>query len=89
MPIKCEHDIYISGPIKCVIDLNCPDQLACGEGECVEPPCPECAVNAHCEEPSNHTRTCTCDTGFLGDPYIAGCAEGNMMSHNYQFYFCT
>ena len=66
----------ISGPIKCATNSDCPDYLACGEDEeCVEPPCPNCTANAHCEG-SNHIGTCICNLDYVGDPYLEGCQKG-------------
>ena len=49
---------------ECITHLDCPDHLACGEDEeCVNPPCPNCTVNAHCEG-SNHTGICSCNSGY-------------------------
>ena len=79
-PCKLGLDIdkitFFSGPINCVTDSDCPDHLACGDDEeCVDPPCPDCAANAHCEV-KNHTITgiCICNSDYpLGDPYLEGC----------------
>ena len=61
--------------IPCTTNSDCPDHLACGEDEeCVAPPCPDCAANAHCEG-SNHVGICICDIGYVGDPYSKGCEE--------------
>ena len=60
--------IYVSGPIKCETNSDCPDYLACGEDEvCVDPPCPNCTANAHCEVKDHViTGTCICNSGYMG-----------------------
>ena len=66
---------FTSNLSECITDSDCPDHLACGDDEgCVDPPCPDCAANAHCEA-KNHTITgiCICNSGFVGDPYLEGC----------------
>ena len=51
---------------ECTTDSDCPDHLACGDDKgCVDLPCPDCAVNAHCEA-SNHKGICTCSSGYEG-----------------------
>ena len=59
---------------ECITDSDCPDHLACGEdGDCEDPPCPDCGANAHCEA-SNHLGICICNLEYpLGDPYAEGC----------------
>ena len=48
----------------CKAHSDCSDDLECGEDEeCVDPPCPDCAANAHCEA-SNHIGICTCNSGY-------------------------
>ena len=60
-------DFYISVPVNCTTDSDCPDHLACGEDkECVDPPCPDCPANAHCEGASNHEAICVCNSGYEG-----------------------
>ena len=65
---------------ECLMDVDCPDQLLCGnEKVCVEQPCLNCAENAYCEI-SNHTGICICHNRYAGDPYQEGCS-GNKHSY--------
>lgn len=53
---------------KCFSSSECPSNLACIDGECLDP-CPEtCAVNAACEV-TKHIAICSCPGG-TGNPFI-------------------
>lgn len=53
---------------ECVINSDCPTQLACIQNKCKDP-CPgTCGHNAECHV-RHHLPTCTCITGYTGDPY--------------------
>ena len=72
--------LIILDPIECINDWSCPDFLACGDDQyCVDPPCPNCAVNAQ-QKYSNHTCLCSCPPFSVGDPYIEGCQRQGEMN---------
>ena len=72
--------LIILDPIECIDDLSCPDLLACGDDKnCVDPPCPNCAVNAQ-QKHSNNTCLCYCPPFSVGDPYIEGCQRQGEMN---------
>jgi len=53
---------------ECVLDSDCPSQLACVNQKCRDP-CPgSCGQNAECFV-RNHLPTCNCLSGYVGDPY--------------------
>lgn len=64
---------YIGNPYEgcrpeCVLNSDCPSNLACINNKCKDP-CPgTCAANAQCQI-INHLPTCTCIQGFTGDPF--------------------
>lgn len=55
---------------ECIVNDDCPQVLACRDEKCVDP-C-DCAQNANCIVRS-HAARCQCITGYIGDPYTAGC----------------
>jgi hypothetical protein len=57
-------------PYECLNDPECHDTLACRNEKCVDP-C-QCAANAKCEA-KGHRGICTCNPGYRGDAYFAGC----------------
>lgn len=58
---------------ECLINPECPSQLACVNQKCRDP-CPgSCGQRAQCSV-INHNPVCTCITGFTGDPFT-GCSE--------------
>lgn len=53
---------------ECVINSECSSNLACMNQKCRDP-CPgSCGTNARCQV-INHTPTCTCLEGYIGDPF--------------------
>lgn len=64
---------YIGNPYEgcrpeCVINSDCPPNLACIQSKCKDP-CPgTCGVNAECQVVKN-LPTCTCLPGYNGDPF--------------------
>lgn len=53
---------------ECMLDSDCPSNRACQQLRCQDP-CPgTCGLNANCQV-VNHLPTCTCLTGYVGDPY--------------------
>lgn len=57
---------------ECMIDVECPGNLACISERCSDP-CPgSCGIYATCTV-VKHVPICTCDQGFTGDPF-SGCS---------------
>ncbi|XP_028157244.1 uncharacterized protein LOC114350564 isoform X7 [Ostrinia furnacalis] len=57
---------------ECVIDVECPGNLACISEICSDP-CPgSCGFHATCTV-VKHVPICTCDHGYTGDPF-SGCS---------------
>lgn len=55
---------------ECSINPECPSNLACINQKCRDP-CPgSCGLNARCNV-INHSPVCSCDTGFIGDPFTS------------------
>lgn len=53
---------------ECVINQECPSDMACIRERCRDP-CPgSCGFSAQCSV-VNHTPICTCPAGFTGDPF--------------------
>ena len=63
-------DPYVACRPECTINADCPSNKACQNLKCVDP-CPGlCGVNAQCRV-INHIPTCTCNEGYIGDPFSA------------------
>lgn len=68
----CIND-YIGNPYEgcrpeCVLSSDCPTNKACIRNKC-EDPCPGvCGQYAQCSV-INHVPTCTCNNGYIGDPF--------------------
>jgi hypothetical protein len=66
-------DEYIGNPYEgcrpeCVLNSDCPSNLACIRNKCQDP-CPgTCGQNAQCQV-VNHLPSCTCFSGYTGDPF--------------------
>lgn len=59
-PPNCRHE--------CSINQECSSIHACIRHKCMDP-CPgSCGINAKCEV-INHTPTCTCFEGYVGDSF--------------------
>lgn len=64
---------YIGNPYEgcrpeCVLNSDCPSNLACLRNKCTDP-CPgTCAENAECQV-VNHLPSCTCFPDYTGDPF--------------------
>lgn len=53
---------------ECVLSADCPTNKACVRNKCKDP-CPGvCGVRAQCSV-INHIPTCTCEPGYIGDPF--------------------
>lgn len=53
---------------ECIINSDCSSNRACIRSKCQDP-CPgTCGANAQCQV-INHLSTCSCVTGFTGDPF--------------------
>ncbi|KAI4480699.1 hypothetical protein M0802_014155, partial [Mischocyttarus mexicanus] len=60
-PPKCRPE--------CTTNSDCPSRLSCINRKCKDP-CPGlCGANAECYV-NNHITTCTCSSGFTGDPFL-------------------
>lgn len=56
---------------ECVINAECPGNLACQQEKCIDP-CPgSCGPNTDCIV-ITHRPVCSCQVGYTGDPF-AGC----------------
>ena len=63
-------DPYVACRPECVVNSDCPSSKACQQLHCIDP-CPgTCGVNANCRV-QNHIPTCTCNEGYIGDPFTA------------------
>lgn len=64
---------YIGNPYEncrpeCVLNSDCPPNKACLRNKCQDP-CPGvCGQNSECHI-INHLPSCTCFTGYSGDPF--------------------
>jgi len=56
---------------ECVINSDCPTNLACVRNKCTNPCQGSCGFHAVCTV-HNHQPVCRCDQGFEGDPF-SGC----------------
>lgn len=57
---------------ECMLNSECPSNLACVNERCKDP-CPgSCGFNAFCNV-VNHSPVCHCMTGYTGDPF-SGCS---------------
>lgn len=69
---ECISD-YFGNPYEgcrpeCVHSSDCPSNKACNRNKCQDP-CPGvCGNNAVCQV-VNHSPSCTCLTGYIGNPY--------------------
>ena len=63
---------------ECVLDSDCPSNLAC-TGEKCRDPCPgACGPAAECEV-INHKAVCRCQQGYVGNPNQAlGCTKADV-----------
>lgn len=53
---------------ECVLNSDCPENLACINNRCQDP-CPGlCGINAQCQM-INHIPNCACTSGYVGDPH--------------------
>lgn len=73
---------------ECVINAECPGNLACQNEKCQDP-CPgSCGIHATCRV-VKHTPVCTCIPGYTGDPF-AGCSLcKNISPSSYFSYYFT
>jgi len=58
---------------ECVINAECPSNLACIQQKCKDPCNGACGIRALCTV-VNHNAICSCPTGFRGDPFVQ-CTE--------------
>lgn len=61
---------YVECRPECVLNTDCPRNRACVNNKCVDP-CPgTCGLNAECRV-VNHSPTCTCLPGYIGNALSA------------------
>jgi hypothetical protein len=63
---------YIGSPPgcrpECTVSAECPSDKACVNQKCIDP-CPgHCGTNSYCKV-INHSPICSCNVGFVGDPF--------------------
>lgn len=64
---------YVGNPYEgcrpeCILNSDCPANLACIQSKCRDP-CPgTCGLNAECRV-VNHLAACTCSAGYTGNPF--------------------
>lgn len=64
-----QGDPYQGCRPECVLNTDCPRNLACIRQKCKDP-CPgTCGQNAECSV-VNHIPTCTCLQGYTGEPFV-------------------
>lgn len=68
-------DPYTGCRPECVSNSDCDRSKACSNNKCKDP-CPgACGINAECRT-VNHSPTCTCLTGYTGNPLLRCEIEG-------------
>lgn len=73
-------DPYTGCRPECVMNTDCPRSLSCINNKCKDP-CPgTCGINAECRV-VNHSPTCTCFNGYIGNA-LSACS---LPSKNYFF----
>lgn len=66
-------DPYFECRPECIMNSDCPHNRACFNKKCVDP-CPgTCGLNAECRV-NNHSPSCYCLPGFIGNP-VSSCYE--------------
>lgn len=70
-------DPYTGCRPECVSNSDCDRNKACSNNKCKDP-CPgTCGINAECRT-VNHSPTCTCLSGYTGNPLVRCEIEGNL-----------
>lgn len=65
---------------ECMINSECSRDKSCINQRCVDP-CPgTCGVNARCRT-VNHNPICSCNPGFMGDPFVRCSPEPSKISN--------
>ena len=55
---------------ECILNQDCPQDMACVQQKCVDP-CPGlCGINAYCSV-RNHIPICICNQGYVGNPFAS------------------
>jgi hypothetical protein len=54
---------------ECVLNDDCPQNLACQRMKCMNPCNNICGLNAECKV-VNHSPICSCPLNYVGDPFI-------------------
>lgn len=63
-------DPYAGCRPECVLNTDCPRNLACVNNKCADPCLGVCGANAQCTV-VNHAPSCACLPGFTGNPLSA------------------
>lgn len=64
-----QGDPYVGCRPECVLNTDCPQNLACIRNKCVDP-CPgTCGRNAQCMV-YNHVPMCSCPSGMVGNAFV-------------------
>lgn len=70
---------------ECVINQECPSNQACISQKCRDPCLGVCGSGALCQV-INHTPSCICPQGFIGDPFSI-CSPKPLLSMSIQNYY--
>lgn len=69
---SCATNFFGSPPNckpECMVSSDCNADKACSNQRCVDP-CPgTCGLNSRCQV-VNHNAICSCQSGFVGDPFV-------------------
>lgn len=70
---KCLPE-YIGNPYEacrpeCILNSECPRDKTCLKNKCKDPCSGICGQNARCDV-VNHIPTCSCPSGYVGDPFV-------------------
>lgn len=83
---------------ECVVNSECPTNLACYNTICVDPCVRSCGVNTTCIV-TNHKPICICDVGYIGDSFsncyhkqpgkfLGNIRYGDRTDNKFNFLFC-
>lgn len=80
---------YIGSPPyckpECVVSSECSQDKTCINQKCKDP-CPgTCGINSRCQV-VNHNPICSCNNGFIGDPFVR-CIQEESKHVVFIFYF--
>lgn len=73
---------------ECVLSADCPTNKACIRNKCADP-CPGiCGQFAQCSV-INHVPTCTCNPGYIGDPFTSCKIQPPPGKYIYLYFYFT